>query len=140
MQAQTSVLAAKFAALFEADGLQNLCEHYTFPLPVQAGHQMIVCQTQADLARIFSAYLDGVQERGLIRPSVKIAAVELQRGGRFRIWTDWCFTRAADQMPVHDRTIYFCRDVSGRVQIEMIACTTALPAGSTHPIPALKTA
>jgi hypothetical protein len=140
MHAQTSQLMTKFAALFEADGFHDLCSHYIFPMPVQAGKQMNLCQSQAELAQIFSAYLNVVEERGLVGPSVNIAAVELPRGGRFRVWTDWCFTRAEDQMPVQDRTIYFCRILNDQIQIEMIACSTTIPARNAHIAPARKTA
>ncbi len=140
MQRSVSDLTTKFTALFHADGQAALCEHYRFPLPVQAGNRLLLCHTHHDLTRVFTAYLDGASARGQTRPSAELAAMELPRRGRFRVWMDWCFRASDTQIPVRERTIYYCRLQDDQVQIEMIACTNTIPARAAKAVPRRKTA
>jgi hypothetical protein len=55
-----------------------------------------------------------------------ITALDLPRGGRFRIWADWhCTTRSG--IPRHlASVIYYCRQTPGGLRIEMVDCTSLL--------------
>jgi hypothetical protein len=53
-----------------------------------------------------------------------ITAVDLPRGGRFRVWVDW-HSAPHPGGPAHlASAIYYCRQVPSGMRIEMVDCTS----------------
>jgi len=98
------LLAGRFDAI--------LADH-RFPLPVDFGASRLVVRT-ADEGRMLLSLMP------------TITALDLPRGGRFRIWADWHGT-TREGSPLHlASVIYYCRQVPGGLRIEMVDCTRLL--------------
>ncbi|MGL5008938.1 MAG: hypothetical protein ACRC6I_03590 [Paracoccaceae bacterium] len=123
ISAHSTALANKLSRLFDAQGIEALCSHYTFPLPVQIDGVFHLFQSPQDLRRAFAVFCSKRKAEGLTDPAARVVATELPRNGRFRIWLDWTFTEAASQSSVRKRTVYYCSMIGHRTAIDMIACS-----------------
>ena len=69
--------------------LDPLVQDFSFPLPIYVGAKRIVL-TSADQAMSFCEVIrTAFCDRGMVALRPKITALELPRGGRFRVWVDW---------------------------------------------------
>jgi hypothetical protein len=111
------LLAGRFDAI--------LADH-RFPLPVDFGASRLVVRT-ADEGRMLLSHLRATYAGHGVRTLMPtITALDLPRGGRFRIWADWHGT-TREGSPVHlASVIYYCRQVPGGLRIEMVDCTRLL--------------
>ncbi len=126
MAVSPKALAQKLSHLFDAGGAEALCTHYTFPLPVQLHDGYSLIQSPKDLALAFDSLRARQTAAGLLNPSVEIAATELPRQGRFRIWLDWTLTDSKTRLPVSERVVYYCSQIGRNIGIDMIQCMGVL--------------
>jgi hypothetical protein len=140
MRQSASNLTTKFVALFTVGGRDALCDHAAFPFPVQSGNRMMVCPTRGELMQVLTACLAGADARGPGDASAQIAAIELPRKGRFRVWVDWHCHVGGDQTLTVERMVCYCRIMADHVRIEMIACNSMMPARTAAILPRRKTA
>ncbi|MGL4322242.1 MAG: hypothetical protein ACRCS3_15395 [Paracoccaceae bacterium] len=122
MSAYPAMLANKLSRLFETGGVDALCCHYTYPLPVQVEGTYHVFHGQQDLQTVFTSFCNTHKATGQTSPTARVAAIELPRSGRFRIWVDWVFPQETPQSTFALRMIYYCTLVGHRTAIDMIAC------------------
>jgi hypothetical protein len=123
MTAAAPDLATKLSRIFDARAADALCAHYTFPLPVQMGETLQVFQRPQDLGRAFSDFRTRNAALGLTQPNARIAATELPRNGRFRVWVDWTYQDATSGTSLRERAIYYCSQIGRSTGIEMIQCS-----------------
>jgi hypothetical protein len=104
----------------------RIVAEHRFPLPVDFGDNRLVVRT-ADEARMLLGHLSATYAgRGVTSLLPTITAVDLPRGGRFRIWADW-HVATHPGSPTHlASVVYFCRQVPAGMRIEMVDCTCLL--------------
>ena len=137
---QISQFTAKLSRLFDTGGPEALCGDYTFPLPVEDTTGMRLYQTPACLAAAFAAYLTAAQAHGPTQPKARIVAIALPRQDRFRVWAEWTYQRPSDGQITCDQVIYYCALWQGRIAVDMIACSVAIPAETQTDLPNRKSA
>lgn len=113
---------------FRADSLlsgryEGIAADYAYPLPVYLGANRIIVRTpdeaQAMLNLQHSVYLG----RGVQRLTPTVKALDLPRGGRFRVWVDWR-EDAPDTRETRVSTAqYYCRITPAGLRIEMVNYT-----------------
>ena len=109
-----------------AGQFDGIVAEHRFPLPVDFGDNRLVVRT-ADEARMLLGHLSATYAgRGVTSLLPTITAVDLPRGGRFRIWADW-HAATHPGSPKHlASVVYFCRQVPAGMRIEMVDCTCLL--------------
>lgn len=109
-----------------AGQLDEILAEHQFPLPVDFGDSRLVVHTP-DEARLLLGHLRAAYAGCGVNALVPtITAIDLPRGGRFRIWADWHGTSETGQ-PAHlSSVVYYCRQVPSGMRIEMVDCTSLL--------------
>jgi len=119
-----TILASTFvqrqARLFHAGAFDEMVRAYAFPLPVEQDGAVVVysdpAQYQGALALIRATLLAG----GMTGLCGRLAARELTRDARFRVWVslDLIYADRIDLAAV--RFVHYCRQTAERIQVEMV--------------------
>jgi hypothetical protein len=103
--------------------IDRMVEDYVFPLPVYLHTSRLVIQS-ADHARlIFSHLRDALVDRGVVALRPSIAAVDLPRDGRFRVWVDWHEIALPMDATRVSQAVYYCRQTDQGTRTEMVNYT-----------------
>jgi hypothetical protein len=103
--------------------IDRMVESYSYPLPLFMLNKRMVIQSPDHARRILWHLRAALLERGVVALYPQISAVDLPRGGRFRVWVDWqeiAFPAEATRM---SQVIYYCRETAFGVQTEMVNYT-----------------
>jgi len=115
-----TLLRSRSACLL-AGQLDPVVASFVYPLPIFAASRWIVLGN-ADQALSFCRHAHAVLcQRGVVALQPKVTAVELPRGGRFRVWVDWYELALPATGTRLTSAIYYMRDGSAGPQVEMIA-------------------
>jgi hypothetical protein len=114
----------------------ELAPHYTFPMAAQIGGQIHIYATPKELAEGYATVQVARERKGQAATAFRIAAVELPRNNRFRVWVDWLYAGADGTPKTGDQSIYYLSRVNNRIAVEMIQCLSAPPAPTAPPAPA----
>lgn len=100
-----------------------LAEHQ-FPLPVDFGASRLVIRSP-DEGRLLLGHLRAAYSgRGVTALVPTVTAVDLPRGGRFRVWADWHDATRSGVATHVASMVYYCRKVPTGLRIEMVDCTS----------------
>ncbi len=133
MPPQTTARLAAIRAMLNARTPREIATHFTFPMPAQFGPHLHVYRTAAELADGYAQRGAAKRQQGQSDFHCRIAAIELPRNNRFRVWVDWLYTDPDGTPRTGDRSIYFCSTFRGQIAVEMIHCapqTDAAPVRS----------
>jgi hypothetical protein len=122
MAPQTPIKQRVIRELLNARAPDDLARFYVFPMPTQIGDHLTIYQTPADLAQGYVARAEEKARQGQSALQTRVAAVELPRNNRFRVWVDWLFTDPQGNPGTGERTVYFCSLLRGNPAVEMIQC------------------
>jgi hypothetical protein len=104
---------------FAAGRLEEMARSWSFPCPIEVHGELVVMRgpevLQAHLADLRAAL------QGLTGMTPRIAAIEMPRSGRFRVWLHWVL-HFGDHVEEEDHgTVYFMASLpDGRLTIEMM--------------------
>ncbi len=96
----------------------ELARHCQFPLQMQLLDRSVIVQSAQDYALLMRRLHDGLTERGVQVLVAEVSAVELARGGSFRVWVSWeAMISATEEAPTsmaiyhgHLRESFFITD------------------------------
>ncbi len=120
MPSLVTAFVERSTRLFHAGEMHELARHHSFPLPVEQDGQLVVFSEPrmfiAALSRIRATLLAG----GLTGIRGRLAARELRRDARFRIWVslDLIYPDRIEMAAV--RIVQYCNLTADGIQIEMV--------------------
>ncbi len=126
MFAKAQALLDQLSQLFQRGDMARMARNFAFPQPVQVVDAVLLFHTPEELAAGLRAYQNAKCSHGLGGPTPKVVATDIPRKGRYRIWADWTYSKDGNPAVATSQAIYYCRDVDGQVQIEMVQYTAAV--------------
>jgi hypothetical protein len=111
------------AALLEAGRVEDLARQHICPMPVYVAGQVRPQTSHRQLEDTFRAIHAGLRRSGPVALTVKVRAVELPRGGRFRVWCDWLAGRAGRAPALVASTVDYLRETEEGLLTEMLECS-----------------
>ena len=96
---------------------------YCFPLPLHLAHSRVIVRNPDEAVAMLRLQRAAFLERGVVGLTPCVTAMDLPRGGRFRIWVDWHELTVSDQGPLQSKVIYYCRQTPTGFRIEMVDYT-----------------
>jgi hypothetical protein len=123
LYSQISTLLRQRGELLLSGQIDQMIYDFVYPLPVflQSNRLLITAPDHARL--IFGHLRAALVARGVVLLRPKISAIDLPRGGRFRVWVDWqeiAFPAEASRI---SQAIYYCRTTELGLQTEMLNYT-----------------
>lgn len=103
--------------------IEELVASYVYPLPVYMQSRCMILHSPLDAYLVFSMLRKALLERGVVSLRPQVNAVELPRGGRFRVWADWHELAFPVEETRKSSVIYYCRESEFGPQVEMINYT-----------------
>jgi hypothetical protein len=103
--------------------IEELVSAYIYPLPVYLQSRCLVMHSPLDAFLVFDTLRAALLQRGVVSLRPQISAVELPRGGRFRVWVDWHELAYPVEETRKSSVIYYCRETSLGPRVEMINYT-----------------
>ena len=117
---QISALMRHRGELLLSGRTEELLATYRFPLPVFVRSVRFTLDTPERARPIFAVLRQTLLDRGVTALVPRITALDLPRGGRFRVWVDWHELAPFDRPPRLSSAIYYCRETSSGAAIEMV--------------------
>ena len=106
-----------------AGRIDELLQSYIFPLPVFLPEQRMVLNGPEEAVLVFAILRRSLLLGGVVALQPKISAVELPRGGRYRLWVDWQeLVMPSGEMRV-SQAVYYCRTTELGPRVEMVNYT-----------------
>ena len=103
--------------------IDSLLSTYAFPLPVFLEERLLLIGSEDQAREILDNVRLSLTARGVGKLQPKVTAVELPRGGRYRIWVDWHEIGGAPDGAGLSQAIYYCRETKDGLRIEMVNYT-----------------
>ncbi len=112
---------AQLGVLFVQGRLAEMTGFWSFPCPVEVGGRLVVMRDPPMLRDYFARRHDQAQVDGLTAMIPRIAAIEMPRQGRFRVWLRWQYEFADLCVPDDAASLYYmARSAGGGLSIEMM--------------------
>ena len=120
MYAQATSLVTRLAEMFNGRDVRAIADCFVFPLPVQVQDDLIVFHTAERMTEALLFYRANNVQQGLSPSVPRIAAIDLPRNGRFRLWVDWNYPETPGMQTQKTQNIYYCSASGGHIVIEMV--------------------
>ncbi|MBP1805379.1 hypothetical protein [Rubellimicrobium aerolatum] len=117
-----SALFARLGELFSQGDVAGMAALWTLPCPVEVEGGLVILRSRAMLEAVLSIRCAQARVAGLRRATPRIAAIEMPRRGRFRVWLRWEYEFPGGPL-VADRfgsVYYLARTSQGGLTIEMM--------------------
>jgi hypothetical protein len=118
----TALLRAR-GELLLCGRIEELVASYVYPLPVYLQSHCLILHTPMDAFLVLGMLRKALVQRGVAALQPQVSAVELPRGGRFRVWVDWHELAFPVEETRKSSVIYYCRESEFGPQVEMINYT-----------------
>lgn len=122
MPPQPAVGQSVIKTILNARSVTDIASCFIFPMPTQIGPYLHIYDSPEQLAQGYAALAQTKAQKGQTAFQPRIAAIELPRNKRFRVWVDWLYTDQHGNPCTGDRSIYFCSILRGHTAVEMIQC------------------
>ena len=101
----------------------RVAAQYIYPLPLYLGQSRMIVRNADEMTSMLCLLRSAFLQRGVIATLPRVTAVELPRGGSFRVWIDWQeLALPADATRVSS-VVYYCRTTAAGLQVEMVEYT-----------------
>ncbi|MDX5350672.1 MAG: hypothetical protein LPJ95_08215 [Paracoccaceae bacterium] len=120
---QISALMLHRGELLLTGRTEELLATYRFPLPVYLRTVRFTLATPERARPVFAVLRQSLLDRGVTALAPRITALDLPRGGRFRVWVDWNEVASCDQPVRLSSATYYCREMPSGPVIEMVNFT-----------------
>jgi len=121
------------AAWLLAGQFDRIAAQYLYPLPVHLGASRVIVRSAAEATAMLRLQRAACLERGVVALTPRLAAMDLPRDGRLRIWVDWHERTLPGRGARLSTSIYYCRQTPAGFRIEMISCPRlAMPELEPH--------
>jgi hypothetical protein len=111
------------AAWLMAGQYDRIVAAYHFPMLVQLDSSRLVVRTPEEATAMLRLQRAAFAERGVVALKPCVTAMDLPRGGRFRIWVDWQELSLTEQSTPPSSAVYYCRQTPAGFRIEMVDYT-----------------
>lgn len=111
------------AAWLMSERYDLIVADYCFPLPVHINASRMVVRNADEAISMLRLQRSVFLERGLVALTPSVTAMDLPRGGRFRIWVDWHECSVTGEGTLQSQVIYYCHQTPGGFRIEMVDYT-----------------
>jgi hypothetical protein len=101
----------------------RLISNYIFPLPIYLQSHCMIVQSPESARVVFSHLRSALVQRGVVSLRPQVNAMDIPRGGRFRVWVDWHELAFPVEETRKSSAIYYCRESELGPQIEMVNYT-----------------
>lgn len=116
-----SALFAHLGRLFVEGRTREMTGYWSFPCPVEVNGSLVVMRDAPALEEFFAAKRAAAREVGLTGFAPRIAAIEMPRQGRFRVWIRWAHTFGNVCLLDENGSVYYlARRHGGALTIEMM--------------------
>lgn len=105
---------------FLAGRLDELVKDYVFPLPIDLLSTRVIARTRLEGRALLELQRNSMVERGIIALQPDVTAVDLPRGGRFRVWVDWHEIAPTPEGARLSSAVYYCCMDGADLKIEMV--------------------
>jgi len=121
----------QLGALFVQGRFTEMAAFWSFPCPLEIGGDLVVMRDPAMLADHFAHQHVQARQDGLTAMIPRIAAIEMPRQGRFRVWLRWQYEFADLCVPDEAASLYYmARTSRGGLTIEMMDLVRLPPASA----------
>jgi hypothetical protein len=103
--------------------IEEMVASYIYPLPMYLQSRCLVLNSPLDAFVVFDLLRTALLERGVVSLRPQVTAVDIPRGGRFRVWADWHELTHLPENTYKSSVIYYCRETGLGPQVEMINYT-----------------
>lgn len=103
--------------------IEEMVASYIYPLPVYMQSRCMILNSPLDAYLVFDMLRKALVGRGVVALQPQVNAVELPRGGRFRVWADWHELAFPVEETRKSSVIYYCRETESGPRVEMINYT-----------------
>jgi hypothetical protein len=111
------------AAWLLAGQFDRIAAEYCFPLPVHLGPSRVIVRSPDEATAMLRLQRDTFLKRGVVVLNPCVTAMDLPRGGRFRVWVDWHELARPGQGAQMSSALYYCRQTPAGFRIEMVDYT-----------------
>jgi hypothetical protein len=125
----TSVTAlfVRLGQLFAEGRTAEMAQFWSYPCPIEVNGTLVVMRDAAALASVMAERRRRASEAGLLMLEPHIVAVEIPRGGRFRVWLRWVHHYEGASATEENVSLYFlARQADGTPIIEMMDLVLSL--------------
>jgi hypothetical protein len=105
---------------FLAGRLDEVVRDYLFPLPIDLMSTRVIARNREEGRAMLALQHSTMVERGVIALQPEVKAMDLPRGGRFRVWVDWHEITPSPEGARLSSAVYYCRIVGADLKIEMV--------------------
>lgn len=105
---------------FLAGRLDEVVKDYVFPLPIDILSTRVIARTAEEGRAMLELQRNSMMKRGVIALEPEVTAVDLPRGGRFRVWVDWHEIAPSPEGARASSAVYYCRADGADMKIEMV--------------------
>jgi hypothetical protein len=106
-----------------AGQFDQLAATYSYPLPVFLGEQRLVVSKAETASAMLCLQRLSMIQRQVVALRPRVTAVDLPRGGKFRVWVDWLELAIPADGTRASSAIYFCSTDGSAPRIEMVNYT-----------------
>ena len=117
--------------------IEEMVASYIYPLPVYMQSRCMILQSPLEAYLVFDTLRKALVGRGVVALQPQVNAVELPRGGRFRIWADWHELAFPVEETRKSSVIYYFRETETGPRVEMINYTVSSMPELNHQFEAL---
>lgn len=97
----------------------DLAQEYLYPFPIYTGGRQQVVRSAADMEATFGRLHKMSKARDIARIETWVVAIELPRGGRFRVWVAHRDFGSAGELLGSGQIVHYCRMTDAGIKTEM---------------------
>ncbi len=123
MFAQLTAHFRRRADLLFAGEYEKIAKQYIYPLPMYLGCNRLIVRSPDEMASILCLLRSAFLQRGVIATLPRVKALDLPRGGHFRVWVEWQELAIPAEATGSSSVIYYCRPAPSGLLVEMVEYT-----------------
>ncbi|TNC52039.1 hypothetical protein FHG66_04370 [Rubellimicrobium rubrum] len=114
-------LFVRLGELFVKGRLDEMSRHFAFPCPIEIEGGLVVIRTPKVLEAFLATRRSSALLAGMTQMTPRIAAIEMPRKGRFRVWLRWEYIFEDVCLPDEYGSVYYLAQKPwGELMIEMV--------------------
>ena len=114
-------LFARLGQLFVQGRLSEMTQHFAFPCPIETEGGLVVMPNPKVLEAFFATQRSSAMLAGMTQMDPRIAAIEMPRKGRFRVWLRWEYVFSdVHVLDDYGSVYYLTQKPWGELMIEMV--------------------
>jgi hypothetical protein len=104
-----------------AGRLDELVADFVFPVPVELQSTRLIVRSPQEARAMMDLWHHTLQDRGVVSMQSKVVALDVPRGGRFRVWVDYHQVIPGQDPSLFSSVLYYCSKSATGFRIEMLS-------------------